>query len=87
MGRPKLLLPFGETTVIGRLLATLEAADIEQTLVLVRPDDEPLREEVLRARGVAVQPDDPPPEMRISIEHLLRHVEETYRPTATTAGC
>jgi molybdenum cofactor cytidylyltransferase len=80
MGQPKLLLPFGETTVIGQLLATLRSSDTEQTLALVRPDDDPLCEEVTRGGGVAVQPDEPPPEMRVSVEHLLRRVEQKLDP-------
>lgn len=79
MGRPKLLLPLGSTTVIGRLLKTLTAADIE-AFVLVRPDDEALHMEASRCGGVVVQPESPPAEMRISVEHLLRAIEEKRSP-------
>jgi molybdenum cofactor cytidylyltransferase len=79
MGRPKLLLPLGTTTIIGRLLETLTAAEIE-AFVLVRPDDEALRAEAAGCGAVVVQPDDPPAEMRISVEHLLRAIDEQRNP-------
>jgi molybdenum cofactor cytidylyltransferase len=79
MGRPKLLLPLGTSTVIGRLLEVLSAADIE-AFVLVRPDDEALRAEATRCGAVVVQPESPPPEMRISVEHLLRAIDEQHSP-------
>src|SRR5690606_34510735 len=46
----------------------------------VRPDDEALRAEAARCGAVVVQPDDPPAEMRISVEHLLQAIEEKRRP-------
>jgi molybdenum cofactor cytidylyltransferase len=81
MGRPKLLLPLGRTTVIGRLLTTLAAADVE-AFVLVRPADEALRAEATRCGAVVVQPDNPPPEMRISVEQLLRAIEDQRSPNS-----
>ena len=80
MGRPKLLLPFGDTTVIGQLISTLEDAEIP-TFVLIRPDDPDLYGEVAKAQAVIVQPADSPSEMRVSIEHLLREIASTQRPT------
>lgn len=79
MGRPKLLLPLGSGTIIGRLLETLTAAGIE-AFVLVRPDDEALRVETTKCGAVVVQPEPPPPEMRISVEHLLRAIDEERSP-------
>lgn len=81
MGRPKLLLPLGSTTVIGRLLEVLSAADIE-AFVLARSDDEALRAEATRCGAVVVQPESPPPEMRISVEHLLQAIEKQHSPQA-----
>jgi molybdenum cofactor cytidylyltransferase len=43
MGRPKLLLPFGETTVAGALLASLREAGVERIAVVIAPGDETLR--------------------------------------------
>jgi molybdenum cofactor cytidylyltransferase len=74
MGRPKLLLPLGETTIIGRLLDVLRRPEIERTVVVVRPDDEPLRAAAAAGGAVVVQPNPPPEEMRQSVEHALRHI-------------
>lgn len=48
MGRPKLLLPWGDTTVIGHLVQTWRHLGSRQTAVVIRPDDEPLIEELDR---------------------------------------
>src|SRR5262245_27654318 len=80
MGRPKLLLPVGDNTVIARLLAVLVPPDIERAVVVVHPDDEPLREAVAAAGAVPLQPAVAPPEMRDSVQAALRFIEEQYRP-------
>jgi molybdenum cofactor cytidylyltransferase len=80
MGRPKLLLPLGETTIIGRLLDVLRRPEIERTVVFVRPDDEPLRAAAAAGGAVVVQPNPPPEEMRQSVEHALRHIAAKYEP-------
>lgn len=79
MGQPKLLLPFGPTTVIGSLLQTLADAEIVP-LVLIRPGDRLLRDEVARTAATLVEPQSPPAEMRVSIEHLLKEIERQHRP-------
>ncbi|MCA9076422.1 MAG: nucleotidyltransferase family protein [Planctomycetaceae bacterium] len=81
MGQPKLLLPFGETTVIGRLIDVLQSADIADICVLVRPDDQPLAEEVERCGATVIQPDEAPPEMRVSVELLLDAIKQRHAPT------
>src|SRR5260370_3045670 len=75
MGRPKLLLPLGASTVIARMLAVLARPEIEATLVVVRPGDEPLRAAVAACGAIPLQPAVPPPEMRDSVEYALRHIE------------
>lgn len=80
MGRPKLLLPLGEGTVISRMLAALARSDIEATVVVVRPDDEPLRAAVTACGAVALQPEIAPEEMRQSVEHALSCIEGRFHP-------
>ena len=46
MGRPKLLLPWGATTVLGHLLEQWRALGARQVAVVCAPDDEPLHEEL-----------------------------------------
>ncbi len=81
MGQPKLLLPFGETTVIGRLIRLLQAEKLADVLVLVRPDDAALAAEVRKHGARVVQPPSAPQEMRVSVEHLLDAIEQTGSPT------
>ena len=80
MGQPKLLLPLGGATVIARLLAALDHPAIAVRIVVVRPDDEPLRAEVQRSGGIALQPAEPPPDMRTSIEHALASIQDRFTP-------
>ncbi len=42
MGRPKLLLPFGEGTVIGSVVEALRAGGVEDIVVVIDPDDRSL---------------------------------------------
>lgn len=80
MGQPKLLLPFARTTIIGRLLEVLKRTEIDQTIVVVRPDDEPLRAAAEAGGAIVVQPSPAPEEMRQSVEHALRHIIENFQP-------
>ncbi len=85
MGRPKLLLPAGSTTVIARMLAILARPEISATVVVVRPDDEPLRAAVAECGAIPLLPVEPPPEMRQSVEHALRFLEQQFRPRSVDA--
>lgn len=82
MGQPKLLLPLGDTTVIGRLIRTLKAEKLADVLALVRPDDAALADEVRKHGAHVVQPSSAPAEMRVSIELLLNAIESQHSPTA-----
>ena len=48
MGQPKLLLPWGETTVLGHLLHQWQKLGAEQVAVVTASDDRPLSEELDR---------------------------------------
>jgi len=48
MGRPKLLLPWHDTTVIGRLISLWQTVGASQIAVVHRPDDGPLSAELDR---------------------------------------
>jgi molybdenum cofactor cytidylyltransferase len=50
MGRPKLLLPWGDTTVLGRLLAQWKALGARQIALVRRRADKPLDAELRRLR-------------------------------------
>lgn len=84
MGTNKLFLPWGETTVLGRLLATLQDAPLDGVFVVGRAEDVELRSAVtaltripaersVPVEFIAAHP--PPPDMRTSVEWGLGRVE------------
>ncbi|MBW3539409.1 MAG: nucleotidyltransferase family protein [Planctomycetes bacterium] len=85
MGRPKLLLPLAGETVIARLLAVLDRPEIAARLVVVRPHDDALADEVARSGGTVVRPEVPPPQMRDSVEAALSAIRERWNPQLTDA--
>lgn len=80
MGRHKLLLPLKGRTVIERLLATLDRIEIIDRMVVVRQDDDTLREAAEAAGGTVVQPPVDPPDMRQSVEFGLQQIEDRHAP-------
>jgi CTP:molybdopterin cytidylyltransferase MocA len=62
------------------MLSALQRPEIAATIVVIRPDDEPLRMAVTECGATPLQPDVPPPEMRQSVEHALRHIEAQFHP-------
>ena len=80
MGRPKLLLPLGEGTVISRMLSVFRRPEIAATIVVIRADDEALRVAVAECGAIPLQPDVPPPEMRQSVEEALQYLERQFHP-------
>ena len=49
MGRPKLLLPWGDSTIVARLIDTWRQAGAEQIAVVCAPDNHSLFDEIDRA--------------------------------------
>ena len=74
MGQPKLLLDLAGRTVIARVIEALRDAGITRCLVVVRPNDSDLIQEVTSAGGEVVLPATAPPDMRTSVEWALREV-------------
>lgn len=81
MGRSKLLLPWKEVTVIEHLVSTLFHADITAVIVVVRSDDLELQNVLARTRAIIVVPEQPPPEMRDSVEIALQMIRERFQPS------
>lgn len=75
MGRPKLLLPVGGSTVIARVLGVLRRPEIVATVVVSRPADRELQQAVSLAGGVNVVPPSDPLDMRASVERALDWLE------------
>src|SRR5262245_18262044 len=80
MGQPKLLLPLGHGSVISRMLGILVRPAMAATIVVVRKDDEPLQSAATACGATVLQPDEPPPEMRQSVELALRFIAQQFSP-------
>lgn len=85
MGRPKLSLPLGDRTVIERVIATLKSADIQQILVVVGPHVAALVPLAEKAGAVALQLNQPTPDMRTTVELGLNWIEANWQPRADDA--
>lgn len=83
MGTPKLLLPWGDSTVLAHTLAAWRAATVTRTIVVVRRNDEPTAEVVRQCGAVLVQPTADPPEMKDSIRAALEEVRVREQPTSS----
>jgi len=75
MGRDKILLPFGESTMLETVLARLSLAGVARTVAILRPDL-PQAHRIARAAGseVVVNPD-PDEEMLSSIRLGIARLE------------
>jgi molybdenum cofactor cytidylyltransferase len=82
MGTPKLALPLGGRSVLQRVLAAVRAGGVAETLVVLGPHVAELAPQA-RAEGahVLVLPE-ATPDMRATVEHGLRWLEEHCRPAA-----
>jgi len=80
MGRPKLLLPLGDSTVIARLVRALIDGGVDEVLVVVRPSDERLRHAAEEAGAYVVRPDVDPADMRQSVQFALDDLSRRESP-------
>jgi molybdenum cofactor cytidylyltransferase len=78
MGRPKLLLPWGNSTIIETLVDALHRADITSIVIVFRKSDLALESVVRRLNVTCVQPELDPPDMRSSVEHGLSHLAQHW---------
>jgi CTP:molybdopterin cytidylyltransferase MocA len=80
MGRPKLTLRLGDRTVLEHVLAALRKAEIEHILVVVGPHVPELASLAGKAGADALHLTEATADMRATIEHGLRWLEEHRRP-------
>jgi molybdenum cofactor cytidylyltransferase len=85
MGRPKLLLPWGETTLVEHVLAAWRASRVTSVTVVVHPDDAALAEICRRAGAEVVVPDCPPADMKASVGRALAWIAARHAPAAGDA--
>lgn len=76
MGRPKLLLPCGDETLIERVLRAWRASHVSSVVVTVHPEDHALATLCRDAGAEVVVPARPPREMKESIRLALQHAAE-----------
>jgi molybdenum cofactor cytidylyltransferase len=82
MGKPKLLLPWDDRTVIEAVLAAWQRSKVTSTVVVVHPQDRELAE-LCRSTGArVVVPPTPPPDMKASVMHALAAITAANAPTA-----
>ena len=82
MGQAKLLMPWGETSVIGSVLSAWVGSVVDEVIVVVRKDDEALRRACSKwsARVIAAEFD--PPDMKASVQVGLNAIAAEF-PAAT----
>jgi molybdenum cofactor cytidylyltransferase len=80
MGRPKLSLPFRGRTILEHVVATLLAGGADRVLVVVGPQVPQLAPLAEKAGADVCQLVDETPDMRATVEHGLRRLEERFHP-------
>lgn len=80
MGVPKLLLPWGDRTVIEAVLAAWTSSRVSRTVVVVRADDATLVERCRRFDVDLVIPPESPRDMKASVQLAVRHLAEHDAP-------
>jgi CTP:molybdopterin cytidylyltransferase MocA len=80
MGRPKLALPLGDETVLGRVVAALRGGGVERVLVVVGPHV-PELVPLAHATGADVLAlTEPTADMRETVERGLARLEDRHAP-------
>jgi molybdenum cofactor cytidylyltransferase len=85
MGRHKLLLPWGERSVIEQVLGAWLASAVDRVVVVVRAYDGEL---LARCRAMpvdVVEASVAPPDMKASIQLALSHIRTRYSPAPNDA--
>lgn len=85
MGQPKLLMPWGETTIVEHVLGIWAASRIRRAVIVLRPDDQPLADACRRADVDLVVPPVAPVDMKQSVLFALDHISRRYQPLPSDA--
>ncbi len=80
MGRPKLALPLGGRTVLECVVGALRNAGVEHVVVVVGPHVAELAPLAKAAGGHALLLPEETADMRATVEHGLRWLEERFHP-------
>ena len=80
MGRDKLLMPWGDATVLQTLLAAWQTSQVDEVIVVTRADQQQVIAACEAAAVSIVVPDQPPPEMKDSVRAALAYVGSHFAP-------
>ncbi len=83
MGRPKLALPLAGRTVLEHVVAAVRQAGIEHVLVVLGPHVAELRPLAEGAGALVHVLPEATPDMRTTIQHGLRWLEDRFHPPPT----
>jgi molybdenum cofactor cytidylyltransferase len=86
MGSPKMLLPWGDTTVLGKVLSTFQAAGIDDLLVISGGDREEVEAAVAPFARTVFNPEFANGEMLSSVQCGLRNLDPTAEAVLITPG-
>src|SRR5215470_1338238 len=81
MGRPKLALPLGGRSVLERVVAAVRQAGVGATVVVIGPHVPELVPLAKAAGALPVLLPEPTSDMRATVEHGLRWLEERFQPS------
>jgi len=81
MGRDKLMMPWGQTTVLGALLAAWRSSHVDEVIVVTRADLAQVIATCESAGVSIVVPDQPPPEMKDSVRAALGYARAHFAPS------
>lgn len=81
MGRPKLLLPLGATTVLEHALSAVRVAGVADVLVVAAPDADELIQLAAHADAHVLRLAEDTPDMRATCLHGLAWLEERFHPS------
>jgi molybdenum cofactor cytidylyltransferase len=80
MGVPKLLLPWKERTVIEQVLAVWQASAVDRVFVVLRQEQHTLIRLCRRSGVNVVVPEQPPAEMKHSVQAALVQIQHLDQP-------
>ena len=83
MGRPKLLLPYGDSTVIDQVLRTWITPLVTRVIVVVRGNDAPLQARCQQYDVDVVWLPETTCDMKASVKAGLDYIEHRYQPISS----
>jgi molybdenum cofactor cytidylyltransferase len=82
MGRAKLLLHLGESTVLEHVVSAVRTAGVAEIVVVVAPDAQEMMQVAAAAGAHVVQLAEDTPDMRTTVQHGLAWIETHFQPNA-----